>query len=300
MNPTLDLVVALLATATGMAIGWKAGRVWWLVYALSLGVILMFGLVTRWPQTSEWGWLAWTGDPHWRGWLAAMVVPAILMAPTSRLARLPRLRLLASSCLLSLATGVWPLASAARVSARLLAMPTRFGPDRVCRQQTDYTCGPAAAVTGLRRLGLMADEGQLAIAAGTTPYTGTTPEALARVLRTRFADQGLVARVERHAGAADLGGAGVALVVVKYGFMVDHWICVFGVTANGVEVGDPGAGREVWSRAAFDEKTRGVAVVLTRAGVNVEGNRRPEIPNLGVAKRASRGDAADANHLILP
>ncbi len=266
MNPTLDLVLALMATATGMAVGWKAERVWCLVYALSLGVILMFGLVTRWPQTSEWGWLGWTGDPRWRGCLAALVVPAILLAPTARLAPLSRLRLLAAACLLSLATGVWPLASAAIVSGRLRAMPTRFGPDRVCRQQTDYTCGPAAAVTGLRRLGLMADEGQLAIAAGTTPYTGTTPEALARVLRTRFGDRGLVARVERHVRAADLENAGVALVVVKYGFMLDHWICVFGVSGNGVEVGDPGAGREVWTQAEFDQKTRGVAVILTRSG----------------------------------
>jgi hypothetical protein len=41
----------------------------------------------------------------------------------------------------------------------LAGLKTRIDADGVCRQSSEYTCGPAAAVTALRKLGLPAEEG---------------------------------------------------------------------------------------------------------------------------------------------
>ena len=262
MNPWTDLAVSLLAIVAGMTIGWRAGRGWVAVYGVGLIVTALIGVVTRWPQASEWQFLGWAGDVRLKSWLAAMVIPALLLAPTHRLATVRRMRILIGSCVLAGGIGVAPLLSAVMVAERLRELPTRWGPDGVCRQQTDFTCGPAAAVTALKRLGVMADEGAMALAAVTTPLTGTSPEAMARMLKRGFGDRGVQVGVRNFEGLEELDPHGVTLVVVRYGFMVDHWVCVLGVTDKGVEVGDPGCGREVWSRSDFEQRWRKVGVEL--------------------------------------
>jgi predicted double-glycine peptidase len=48
--------------------------------------------------------------------------------------------------------------------------------------------------------------------------------------------------------------------------MLDHWVCVLGVSAKGVEVGDPNIGRETWTRKDFEERWRKVGVTVKRRG----------------------------------
>lgn len=265
MNPIADLWMALGAMLLGVVIGWKAGRAWGLVYLVALMACLAIALVTRWPQASEWTGLGWTAEPRWRAWIAAMLIPGLLLAPTHRMDTRRRQRLLAGATVLSVAAGLVPLFSALAVSDRLLAMATRLGPDRICRQQTDFTCGPAAAVTALRRLGVSADEGALAMVAGTTPVTGTSVESLAHALKQRIAGSDISVRVRKFRTVEELtGAAGPVLVVIRYGFMTDHWVTVLGVGPWGVEVADPNSGHEVWDRAEFDAKLRGIGVELAR------------------------------------
>lgn len=237
-----------------------------MVYGLALAVTVAIGSVTRWPQASEIWFLGWVGDVRMKCWLAAFVVPALLLAPTHRLPTGRRFRILAGASFMAVLVGLGPLASAAMVSGHLLEMPTRLGRDGICRQQTDFTCGPAAAVTALRRFGVTADEGQLAMAALTTPFTGTSPEAMGRMLRRGYADRGIEVDVRHFEDIEDLDPTGVTLVVVRYGFMLDHWVCVLGVSAQGVEVGDPNVGRETWTRKDFEERWRKVGVTVQRRG----------------------------------
>ena len=268
MSPWTDLLVSGLAMAAGLTVGWWSGRgrSWVMVYGLALAVTVAIGSVTRWPQTSEFWFLGWAGDVRLKCWLGAFVVPALLLAPTHRLATGPRFRILAGASFMAVLIGLGPLASAAMVSGQLLEMPTRLGRDGICRQQTDFTCGPAAAVTALRRFGVTADEGQLAMAALTTPFTGTSPEAMGRMLRRGYAHRGIKADVRHFDDIQDLDPTGVTLVVVRYGFMLDHWVCVLGVSAKGVEVGDPNIGRETWTRKDFEERWRKVGVTVERRG----------------------------------
>jgi predicted double-glycine peptidase len=50
-----------------------------------------------------------------------------------------------------------PFLVPALIKERLSNLTTRLDSNGICYQSTDYTCGPAAAVTALRRLGLQAD-----------------------------------------------------------------------------------------------------------------------------------------------
>jgi hypothetical protein len=130
--------------------------------------------------------------------------------------------------------------------------------------KTPITCGPAAAVTGLRKLGLPAEEGQIAIASYTSSETGTPPDILAETLQTEYGKDGLTAEYRTFKNISELKQAGLTLAVVKFGFMVDHWVTVLEVTDSQVIVGDPLNGLEKLTYAEFQRKWRFEGIVLKR------------------------------------
>jgi hypothetical protein len=69
----------------------------------------------------------------------------------------------------------FPFLGPALIQSDLAASQTRIDIDGVCRQSQPFTCGPAAAVTALNRFGVQASEGNLAMAAHTSPVIGTSP-----------------------------------------------------------------------------------------------------------------------------
>ncbi len=109
-------------------------------------------------------------------------------------------------------------------------------------QSTPYKCGPAATVTALLRLGLPADEGELAALAFTSPAIGTAADILALTLRKRYGKDGLVVSLGSFRSAGELQRTGPTLAVVKLSFLIDHYVAVLEVTENEVIVGDPLAG----------------------------------------------------------
>ena len=149
----------------------------------------------------------------------------------------------------------------ALVRNSLAALATKIDPDGVCLQQTSYTCGPAAAVTGLRKLGIPAEEGQLAIWTQTSQF-GTTPDAIAEALRSHYGAIGLEVRYQRFQQVADLNQPGVTLAVVKYDFMVDHFVAVLGITDQEVIVGDPLSGKTIYSCKDFAKLWRFCGISL--------------------------------------
>jgi hypothetical protein len=52
------------------------------------------------------------------------------------------------------------------------------------------------------------------------------------------------------------------IAVVKYGFMVDHYVAVLAVTERMVEVGDPMEGRQLLSHKEFMDKWRRTGIVV--------------------------------------
>jgi len=144
------------------------------------------------------------------------------------------------------------------------SVKTNIDADGVCRQSNDYTCGPAAAVTALRKLGFSAEEGQIAILARTSSATGTPPDMLADALRQHYGGQGLVCEYRLFKDIAQLRSAGLTLAVIELAFMVDHYVLVLEVTDQQVIIADPLSGKRVLSQKEFKRIWRSLGIVLRR------------------------------------
>jgi len=159
---------------------------------------------------------------------------------------------------------VWPFLAPAFNRESLSLIRTRLDANGICRQNTDYTCGPAAAVTALRKFGLTADEGEIAILAHTSSAIGTPPDILARTLRDKYASQGLFSQYRVFRNLDELKHSGLTLVVTKYRPWVDHYVAVIEITPDQVVIGDPLVGLRRLSRHDFEQIWRAEGVILHR------------------------------------
>lgn len=189
-----------------------------------------------------------------------------LVAPIDRLPY--RLEQVLVCILMSVVIGwftVMPFLAPALLQGSHASLRTRINSQGICFQSTDYTCGPAAAVTALNRLGIDAEEGQLAILSHTSPVIGTLPKCLADALTKKYSDAGLECDFRYFDSIDQLADAEVTLVVVKDHFLADHCIAVLNVDDDSVEVADPVLGICDISREEFAEKWRfsGIAIKLS-------------------------------------
>ncbi len=135
-------------------------------------------------------------------------------------------------------------------------LATQISTDGVCIQTTEYTCGPAAAVTLLRRHGFRADEGDLAIRSKASFHTGVDAPLLAAAVEEEFRAAGVKADSARDQTIEQLQQAGECLAVVPFDADTDHWVAVLEVTNENVIVADPLRGMRTMSRAEFAETWR--------------------------------------------
>jgi len=150
----------------------------------------------------------------------------------------------------------------------LANLQTTIDENGVCRQTTLYTCGPAAAVTALRCLGISSDESTLAVLMHTTPLAGTPPTILADTLQDRFAPQGLRADYRHFDSIDDLAGREPVLALTHMDPLVDHYVVVLQVTQDGVVEGDPYNGRLFVTREDFQRSWRNVGVIVSLGRAN--------------------------------
>jgi ABC-type bacteriocin/lantibiotic exporter with double-glycine peptidase domain len=97
---------------------------------------------------------------------------------------------------------------------------------------------------------------------------------LADGLNQEYGAQGLSANCRAFKSVADLRGAGLTLAVVKYGFMVDHWVTVLDVTDSEVVIGDPLGGLDRLSYEDFAAKWRFIGIVVQRSENHAHGGLR--------------------------
>jgi len=255
---------ALFGLGCGLAVARAPKRLWIGSYVVCLAVLVIFG-VKRYTVGLEmvppFSWFA-----AGRIRFAIALIAPVMVFPLS--ARIPsgRTRLLCTVFvgLLSFQYGVMPTVSPVLARREFLSLKTLVDAQGVCLQQTGYTCGPAAAITGLRALGLNAEEGELSIWARTCSATGTDPDTLAEVLQTHFEAQGLQVDLRGFKSIDELAKAGVTLAVIKYSFWVDHFVTVLKVNGDQVVVGDPLSGRTIYTREDFAKVWRFTGIVLSR------------------------------------
>lgn len=269
MNPWVEaLAVGLLAVA-GYWLGRWFSRLpqpyWMFGYFIPLALIVLYGIATRHPAFGFVAPVSWMMMGRNKFAVIGFIGTMVLTTPLSRLPK-RRDRIFVTVLMVAIVwqMSVWPFLAPAFNRNYLANLKTQVDGDGICRQSNDYNCGPAAAVTALRKLGLPAEEGEIAILAHTSSATGTPPDILARELNEHYGQDGLVAEYRNFKNVAELRAAGLSLAIIKFSFMIDHYVTVLEVTPTEVVVADPLSGRTTYTHEAFEDQWRHVAVVLRR------------------------------------
>ncbi len=267
--PWLESIGVILLAIGGVFGGRWFSRLpkpyWTLGYFLPLLLLGMIGATRRNSGLEFVPPISWLVAGRTEFALGGVIGTMILATPLSRI---PRSRDRAMIGLLMAVfvslCSVWPFLAPAFNRSYLASLPTTLDLDGVCRQSNDYTCGPAAAVTALRALGLPAEEGQIAIRAHTSTAIGTPPDLLAEALREQYRTNRLTCEYRHFRTVTELKNAGPTLAVIKFAPLVDHYVAVLQVTDHEVVVGDPLSGRANYSYEEFQEKWRFCGIVLKR------------------------------------
>lgn len=268
MSPWLESLavggVALGAYIAGRCLSRLPKNYWLAGYFIPLGLILLYCLAMLDPRLAVVPPISWMMVGRIRFVCFNFVATMVLAAP---LAKLPQKRNRIVVCVFIVvltSVSILPFLAPAFNRSYLASLKTRLDADGICRQSNDYTCAPAAAVTALRRLGLPAEEGEIAILAHTSSLTGTEPDVLAKELQRRYGADGLVAEYRAFKDIADLKRAGLTVAVIKFNTLLDHCVAVLGVEDNRVAVGDPLNGLSLVSTEEFERQWLFAGIVLKR------------------------------------
>ena len=256
MLPWLEsLAILSLLLLTGLCLPLLArARGWsslWLAVLITIGLL---GALRRWP----------TLEATPIGCLTAGRTEYALYGPlTLLLLGLPGL--CCPRLLLKLLTAIMALLVCWSECLTPFLGPVLYSPpkghlnkDGICRQDDGFSCGPAAAVTALGRLGITADFSSLASAAHTSPAIGTPPDLLCGAISSLYPVQARLVYPDN----LDQLPPGVSLLVMNLDTWVDHYVALLQVDTTQVEVGDPLGGRKTVLRSEFEPNWRHLAVVL--------------------------------------
>jgi predicted double-glycine peptidase len=269
MNLWLAALVALLCALMGVALGWGFSPLrspyWTIGYFIPLVLVFAYALALHYPALVFMPPFSWMMMGLRKFAVLGFIATLVLTTPLSRVPQ-KRNRIMISVLMAFLVfyAGIWPFIAPMVNRGRLSHLQTEIDNHGICRQTTDYTCGPAAAVTALRKLGLPAEEGQIAILSCTSSMKGTPEDMLADGLNRQYAAQGLSARCRVFRDMAELKEAGLTLAIVKFDLTEDHWVTVLEVTDSQVVVGDPIGGLERMTYEEFTEKWRFIGIVIQR------------------------------------
>lgn len=269
MNPWLEtvgvVIIAVLGVVLGRMFGRLKGHYWLCGYFLSLLLVVML-VVARWSVAQ--GFvppLFWIATGRIKFVILALAVTMGLTTPLSRLPHKCEKYIIST---LMVVVVVWfsilPFLAPALIKGYLSNLKTRVNSDGICFQSTDYTCGPAAAVTALRKLGLDAREGEIAVLSHTSPVAGTLAWSLYTALQNRYGPDGLKCQYQRFDSIAQLRDAGLTLAMVKDSFLLDHCVAVLEVSDRMVIFADPVLGKKSMSHSQFEKVWRFSGIVLKR------------------------------------
>jgi len=272
MNPWVETLGITLVAFLGIVLGKLFSRFhkfyWTIGYFLSF-LLIVFLAISRCSNS-----LAFTPPFSWVAGRAKFVIfsLAITMGLMTPISRLPHKLEKATVFILMVVIVVWfsimPFLAPALIESRLAGLKTRVDANGICYQTTDYTCAPAAAVTALRKLGLPAREGELAILSHTSPIVGTLPTCLQNALQSQYGSDGLRCFYRRFDSVAQLREAGLTLAVVKSAFLSDHCVAVLEVSDKMITLADPAIGRMSISHEQFEKIWRFSGLVLKRDSSN--------------------------------
>jgi len=255
--------VAMLAVL-GVVGGWRCSRWrgrWWLLgYAVPLAIVVSISLSRLFPALELRPPCRWIMAGRTEFALLALVYTLMLTTLVYRLRRRSEkvlLSILMVACVIS--QSILAFLLPAFNYRQLTELKTIVDGDGVCIQSNNYTCGPAAAVTALRRIGVHATEGELAVLAHATQTTGTQPDVLCHAMQERY---GVPCRQVCFDHVSELRPHVPVVAVIKFALLTDHFVTVLDVTDTLVVVGDPLTGRVEMTHEQFAKRWRRCGIVL--------------------------------------
>jgi len=271
VNPWIETVcvslVALLGVASGVFFSRLRKSYWMLGYFVPVFVICVLVLARCTDTLAFVPPFSWMLGGRVRFVILCLAATIGLTTPLSRLPRRGERIIIAS--LMGVVVfwfSIMPFLVPALIRSQLSAIKTRIDSRGICYQSTNFTCAPAAAVTVLRRLGLPAQEGELAVLSHSSPMSGTLPNCLKTALLNRYGSSGLKCQYRRFNSVEQLKNAGLALAVVKDSFLTDHCVAVLNISDGTVVLGDPVTGTRMLSCKQFESIWRFRGLVLNRDG----------------------------------
>jgi len=269
VDPWFETAGVCLVAVSGLWAGWACGRFgrvnWVYGYAAGLALIALLAAARFETVLDLAPGLSWLYIGRAK---LVLLCFGVTLGFTSCLRRLNKRLERVFVCIVMAVVVFWfsimPFLSPALLRADLSSLDTQLDPGGVCLQSTDFTCGPAAAVTALKLLGFEASEGRIAVMARSNPLTGTLPGSLCSALRRYYRRAGLECRYVRFDSVGELERPEVTLVVVKDSFLRDHYVTVIDVSETAVTVADPAVGRKVLSRSRFEQVWRFCGIVLNK------------------------------------
>ncbi len=269
MNPWFEtagvVLVAVLGVFLGRVFSGLRKPYWLLGYFLSFALIAILVLVRCNNALYFVRPFCWVTSGRFKFVILSLAVTTGL---TILLSRLPRKCEKLLVCIIMVMVVTWflilPFLVPALIKDHLSNIKTRLNAKGICFQSTNYTCGPAAAVTALGKLGLSAEEGEIAILSHSSPVAGTLPACLSSALKRRYGPVGLKCQYRRFDSIEQLRNAGLTLVMVRDSFLLDHCLAVLEVSDHTITIADPLAGTKSMSHEQFEKIWRFSGIVLER------------------------------------
>ena len=269
MQPWFETLGVLILADLGVVIGLLTRKLkkhlWLLCYLPPLLLIILIALTRHFYWLGFYPPFSWVSDGRREFVIFAFSIPMLFGTLIPRLSVLrQKIVLIVFVMIASVVFFVIPFTSPILVRDELEKIVTEFSYDGICIQSTDYTCGPAAAVTALSQFGILADEGELAINAYTTPHTGTSDDLLKAAIEKLYSSDGVTCTYRKFESIADLKQSCPVIAVTKYSFLIDHYVTVLEVTDYKVIIANPSTGRELLTYEQFEEIWRSVGIVVER------------------------------------
>jgi len=241
-------------------------------WAVFLGLVVCIPIIgTRWlirvyPSTA--GVLFpfdWYGTVHiWWGFPMALFLLGV--PRTAKLGNTMRRLVRASSILLWVAFMPYLVGVLLANPSALNGMQDSRG---LCNQTSNYSCGAASAASLLSHVGVRATESEMATLCHTNPMMGTDPVSVRYGLKKKLAGRNYDVTARRATWEDLTRRSEPAMALIKWGFLLDHWVVVLDADQDIVTVADPTQGTIKCSRDQFLDAWRGIIVTI---------DRKPPIP----------------------
>jgi hypothetical protein len=227
---------------------WARSGHWWVAVAVPLAIIGLVILGHRSARLHFMAPMSWVVDADWGPLVMTAAIGTVL---ATLMAKLPRRRtrvwVAVAMAVMLIYYGLLPAGLALAARRSLASTVTLIDGHGVCLQRHAYTCGPAAAVTCLARLGIQADEATLAVDSRCAPALGADGHLLAAAVVRRYPN--IHCRYRYVAALEDLRAPAVVDVILPR--IGGHYVAVVEVRPESVVVGDPLSGLGEMPRGEF-------------------------------------------------